>query len=228
MLTKRNVQMASMQLHSDNISEADAVRWGEVGMVRAVKHILSERLDYYGITSDRISQVDLIAVSGQTTQVSANTNRRSRVAEMIIRRIPIKSISQLKRLIGVPETIVIHLDGRRVMPAGETVPVSFTSLQSLSPTQLRLLQNASDEYLYGSATSVSVHEPALNKAIALVNPVLTAAIFGDITVEAGAILEIDGSLDLILANRITVRQTGTIRILGGQIKFDCRKLQSEA
>ncbi len=136
-------------------------------------------------------------------------------------------MAQLKRLIGIPDDRIEWADSKSEL-AGDAVPDSFTEMQALSANQLRLLRLASEQYLYASATSVSIHESALNRAISLVHPVVTAAVFGDIMVESDAVIEIDSSIDVIVASRITVRPGGTIRIKGNHIKFDCRRLQSES
>jgi hypothetical protein len=183
---------------------------------------LEHRLKLYGLSHLE----DLVLGEGESIRVSLRGESRFAKAA---HRIRLKSIKDLKRLIGVPDAVVQqHCGCRFEANLSETVPPGFKSVNSLTPDQLQTLRAAAYEYIHGNSQSVQQYEPALNQAIfALNRSLVSIVLFQDIIVDRNATLILDSSVDVIFARKIIIKLGGKIRALGSFVKYDCSSVQGE-
>ena len=187
---------------------------------------LEERLKPYGLTSSQVHLEDLSLGEGECIRLTLRGDSRF---TKIAKRIPVKAISDLKRMIGVPDSVVQQTCHCRFeQDLTESVPAGFKSLNDLTDAQKITLTNAAKEYIHGNSQAVAHYEPALNSAIALANrSIISIVLFGDIIVERNATLTLDASVDVVFANKILVKFGGKIRALGSFVKYDCNSAQGE-
>lgn len=187
---------------------------------------LEERLKVYGLSPGQVQLENMTIGEGECFHLTLRGD--SRFAKSAV-RIPVKTVGDLKRLIGVPDSVVQkQCHCRFESELTETVPPGFKSLTDLSPAQHATLQLAANEYIYGNSLSVSHYESALNQAISLANrSVISIVLFQDIIVERNATLTLDASVDVIFANKILIKLGGKIRALGSYVKYDCSSVEGE-
>jgi hypothetical protein len=187
---------------------------------------LEERLKVYGLTPNQVQLENLALGEGECIHLTLRGDSRFAKAAQ---RIPVKTVGDLKRLIGVPDSVVQqHCSCRFGAELAESVPAGFKSPNDLTPTQLETLRLAAKEFIYGNSQSVSHYEPALNLAISLVaRSIISILLFQDIIVERNATLTLDASIDVIFANKILIKLGGKIRALGSFVKYDCSSAQGE-
>lgn len=184
-----------------------------------------ERLKTYGLSKEHVKLTDLVVAEGERTRISAREPGRF---SGYVHRIPMKSVNDLKRMIGIPDSIA-HAHGIRATLEGlsETLPGTFRNLSDLSSSQREVLRRASDAYIHGLSTVVDVYSAAINNAIALSPAAIIGVItFGDITVERGGVLFVDPSISVLFANKVLIKLGGRIRVLG-RLKIDCSSIQGE-
>jgi hypothetical protein len=142
-------------------------------------------------------------------------------------RIRIRAIHELKQLIGVPDSVAKRECGRRFESPAEVVAPVFESIGQLTAQHQDALRLAAREFIYGNSETVAHYAPALDKAIGMVGrAVITVVAANDIIVERNATLELDGSVDVIVANKVLVKQGGQIRVTG-PVKIDCESIEGE-
>jgi hypothetical protein len=187
---------------------------------------LEERLKFYGLSPDRVHLEDLALGEGESIRVSLRGD--SRFAKSA-HRIRVNSITDLKRLIGVPDAVVRQQCACRFgADLSETVPPGFKTVNELTPEQIQTLGAAAHEYIHGNSEPVRHYESALNQAISsLKRSAVSLALFQDILVERNATLILDSSVDVIFARHITIKLGGKIRALGSFVKYDCSSVQGE-
>jgi hypothetical protein len=187
---------------------------------------LEERLKPYGLTSNEVHLDDFVLGEGECIRLTLRGD--SRFAK-IAKRVTVRTIHDLKRMIGVPDSVVQQsCHCRFEQDLTESVPAGFKSLNDLSYAQKTTLVSAAKEYIHGNSRAVAHYEPALNTAIGLANrSIISIVLFRDIIVERNATLTLDSSVDVIFANRILVKLGGKIRALGTFVKYDCTSVQGE-
>ncbi len=187
---------------------------------------LEERLKAYALSVNQVQLDNLVLGEGECIHLTLRGDSRFAKAA---RRIPVKTVADLKWLIGVPDSVVQQQCHCRFEPElTETVPASFKSLNDLTDAQRTTLGLAAKEYIHGNSRSVAHYEPALNQGLSLVNrSVISIVLFQDIIVERNATLTLDASIDVIFANKILVKLGGKIRALGSYVKYDCNSVQGE-
>lgn len=186
-----------------------------------------ERLEEYGLSSQQVRMEDLVVGENEYIRLTLRGDVPNRYAKLA-QHIRVESIAHLKRLIGVPDQVV---QKQCVRPCEENltevISPEFNSLTDLSTKQFEVLQLAANEFIYGNSEAIAIYEPALNKAISsVIRSRITLLPFNDIIVERGGVLELDGSAEVIFANKVLIKQGGKIR-LTGTVKIDCNSIQGE-
>jgi hypothetical protein len=184
-----------------------------------------ERLKLYGLSQNKVKAADLTVGGGECINLSLRDEEASRYSK-IAQRIPAPTVSDLKRLIGTPDATV---QAQCRCPEGltQTVSPTFEKLTDLSASQREVLRAASEEYIHGNSQLVESYVPAINKALSLSGKArVTLLPFFDIVVERDAVLTIDATVDVILANKVIIKLGGRIRLIG-RVKIDCTSIQGE-
>jgi hypothetical protein len=142
------------------------------------------------------------------------------------RFLPVASVTDLKRFIGVPDAVMRH---RCRCPEGlsEAFPPGFERIEDLSPTQRDVLRAATDAYVHGDSETVAHYVPAIDKALTLVGRAkVSIVLFADIVVERDAVLTVAPSIDVLFANKVRIKQGGRIRFRS-RLKIDCLSIQGD-
>jgi hypothetical protein len=184
-----------------------------------------ERLKAYCLPKEHAKPTDLVVSEGERIRISAREPGRF---SGNTHAIPVKSVNELKRMIGIPDSVAqSHSKCAILEGLSETIPGTFRNLSDLSSSQREVLRRASDAYIHGLSTAVSVYSPAIDKAIALSPAAIIGIVtFADITVERGGVLLVDPSVSVLYANKILIKLGGRIRALG-RLKIDCSSMQGE-
>ena len=142
-------------------------------------------------------------------------------------RIPVKSVADLKRMIGLPDAVAQARCRRCPEGLAELPAPTFNTKADLTPGQIGVLRLAAEEYVHGNSAIVSQFAPGIDRVIGLIsNANIIGFFYQDITVERNAVLTIDPSVSVLYANTVLIKRGGSIRVLG-QIKMDFSTLKGE-
>ena len=176
----------------------------------------------YGIS--KLKAENLVVAEGETVSVSlrgAGAERYKRFAH----RVPIQSVDDLKRVIGVPDEVAAN--SCRCVDLSEAFSGEFERIGDLSPSQREQLRAATDAYVHGNSKLVSHYAAAIDKGLALVNKAAISVVgFLDITVERNAVLNVSPSVDVIVARNVLIKLGGKIRFTS-RLKIDCSSIRGE-
>lgn len=184
---------------------------------------LATRLQTFRLNAEELKPVDLnVSVNQHVVLDSNNSTFKSSLTHLTPR-----SLDDVKNWLGNPNTAFANVPGA-AHPATPQIAVSPTRVSHptvlpqvvLQPsahhsaTEITQLHALTSAFVFGNSETISAAQlPALNAWIAGLNIKLPAYVFNNITVAAGAVLEI--KVNALFANYITVENTGRIKLRGG-------------
>jgi hypothetical protein len=184
---------------------------------------LATRLQSFRINAEALKPVDLnISPNQHVVLDTANTTFKNSLTYLTP-----QSIDDVKNWLGNPNSafanipVATHPGAPPIAVAPTRVtnptvlpPVIIQPGMQHSAREIAQLHGLASSFVFGNSESVSASQlPALNAWIAGLKIKLPAYVFANITVAAGAVLEI--KVNALFANYITVENTGRIKLRGG-------------
>jgi hypothetical protein len=133
-----------------------------------------------------------------------------------VARLTVDSIARLKAMIGIPDYITqLPSFPRDDLARGRPLRHDFAALDDLSDDELRVLRRIGREYIRGDSTSVAHYEETLDRALSLgFHSTVTLIAFENVGVHGGGVLEIDDTIDVLIAREIIINQRAKLRLSG--------------
>jgi hypothetical protein len=175
-----------------------------------------KRVGVYGIPPNQLLDESIVVSAGKHVRLSG-LETKSNGAGLV--RLQPKTIDDVKRWIGVPDT----LGARRKCCAEPAAAVpgvtSAGELRKLDMQERRAVHDLADEYVNGDSRRVASYGPLLNH---LVDRAVITGIFlrQDIDIHKGAVLEIGKDVKVLFARHIRIYRGGLLK-LTGSTKIDC-------
>jgi hypothetical protein len=183
-----------------------------------------DRAKIYGFAEADLYLTNLVIGEEECVRLSG---REDSPHSKSVRRIPVKSVADLKQMIGVPDAVALARCRRCPEGLTELPAPTFNTKADLTPGQIQILRTAAEEYIHGNSALVSQFQPVIDSVIKLIsNAYINLIFYQDITVERNAVLTIDPSISVLYANTVLIKRGGSIRVLG-RIKMDFSTLKGE-
>jgi hypothetical protein len=183
-----------------------------------------DRAKVYGFAEADLHLTNLVLGEEECARLSGREDSPHRKSA---HRIPVKSVADLKRMIGVPDAVAQAQCRRCPEGLSELPAPTFNTKAHLTPGQIQVLRLAAEEYVHGNSALVSQFAPVIDSVIGLVsNANIIGFFYQDITVERNAVLTIDPSVSVLYANTVLIKRGGSIRVLG-RVKLDFSTLKGE-
>lgn len=186
----------------------------------------ARRLAFYGLDPSDAPDGKIVAHEGECIRLDhAEGHDRP---EARVKQVPVRSIRDLKRLIGTPDQVVRDHGCHCPELPRESVPIAFESIHDLDAEQQRALQVAADAFLYGDSVRVSHFEGVLDHAYRLDRRAAIAVLLvPDLIVERNATVMLGGNINVALFRRIYIKRGGRLRITK-RLKIDCVSIEGES
>lgn len=190
----------------------------------------SERLEREASGRERDGRLANLEVPEGETRVLSYSSEAMRSHYV---RLEVRDIDHLAELIGTPNEIaektpIRCCDPRLSSASARLVSSAVFNEAEVSPEiraeAMGFARLATEEYLYGNRAAVQIHKDLLSAYLDTRAAIIFAAVFGDITVQNGAVLKIASNTLVLRANRIRMFGSGAISC-DGPTTFDCHSLQ---
>jgi hypothetical protein len=144
---------------------------------------------------------------------------RLKEAHPAVRRLYPKTIDDVKRWIGVPDTIGAKRSCGCSLPAGIPGLESGSELRKQDDRVLRSAYALADEYVHGDSRRVAAYKPILDMLVER-SWINIFALRQDIDIYKGAVFEVGSDIKVLWAAHIRIWKGGLLKVTGNA-KIDC-------
>src|SRR5258708_29613203 len=140
-----------------------------------------DRAKIYGLAEADLHLTNLVLGEDECIRLSG---REDSPHSKSAHRIPVNSVADLKRMIGLPDAVAQARCHRCPEGLAELPAPTFNTKADLTPGQIAVLRLAAEEYVHGNSAIVSQFVPVIDRVIGLIsNANIIGVFYQDITVE---------------------------------------------